>query len=271
MASLALDASTYLDLSPQECGREVCIASKHIRFTPKDYLVIHYVYAGKGTFTYHGKDHVLESGDCFYIPKGESADYYPDADNPWSYFWIGLSGSRAELLVEEAGFTSEHPVIRDRRHALKPHFNAVYESYFSQGRFGLDCLAHCYLLFHEIGEDHAPKAPTLASEKGHIQAAKSFIRNNYQFPITINDVARSVGVSPNYLANLFAKEGEPSPKQYLIQLRIKTAAGLLRSTPASVNEIAKSVGYPSAMHFSKSFSAYYGVSPLHYRNQGEQQ
>ncbi|MBE6126872.1 MAG: AraC family transcriptional regulator [Erysipelotrichaceae bacterium] len=270
MPSLVLDASTYLDLSPKECGREVTIAAKHTQFTPKDYALLHYVYSGKGKFYIRGKEYKLEAGDCFYIPAKEQVDYFPDPENPWSYFWLGLSGSRVDLLLEEAGLSPLRPVIHDARHGFKTHFGAIYESYFHHGGFGLDCLAHCYSLFFEMASDHSPKTPTAPSEKGHIQAAKAYIRNNYQFPITINDVAHSVGVSPNYLANLFAKEGEPSPKQYLIRVRLETAASLLLTTPASVAEIAKTVGYPTAMHFSKSFSAFYGVSPLHYRNKGEQ-
>ena len=76
-------------------------------------------------------------------------------------------------------------------------------------------------------------------------------------------------MSPNYLANLFAKEGEISPKRYLIQIRMETAANLLRTSSSSITDVAKAVGYTSPLHFSKSFSAYYGVSPLQYRKQGE--
>ena len=35
-----------------------------------------------------------------------------------------------------------------------------------------------------------------------------------------------------------------------------------------IAEISRNVGYPNPLHFSKAFTAYYGVSPLHYRNQG---
>ena len=267
MSSL-LDVSSYLELSLQESGREICIADKHIIFTPKNYPLLHYVYAGQGEFIYHGKKYLLKSGDCFVIPSGEDATYASSSENPWSYFWLGLGGTKIEGLLESAGFTPENPVHHDKSKAWKPSFEAIYESYFLNGSFGLDCLAEAYHLFAEMIGAKREVSLEVATERGHIQAAKAYIRNNFQFPITIVDVAHSVGVSPNYLANLFAKRGEITPKRYLTQVRMEVAAKLLHNSTSSVGEIARAVGYTSPLHFSKAFSLYYGVSPLHYRAQG---
>ena len=269
MVTTVFDGSSYLELSVRECGREVCISSKHVVNTPKDYILIHYAYAGKGTFVYGGVKYALKPGDCFYIPSGESAEYQSDPSSPYSYFWIGVGGTKAASLCSEVGFRKEEPIVRDKRHAYKGYFEAIYDSFFPEGKFDLHCLALAYDLFFEMGKDRLPLSVDKETlEKGHIRAAKAFIRNNYQFPISILDVAHSVGVSPNYLANLFAKEGEPSPKRFLIVTRMEVAAELLTTTSSSISEIAKMVGYTSPLHFSKSFSAYYGVSPLHYRNKG---
>ena len=265
-----VDVSSYLELSIQETGREICIADKRIEFTPKDYPLIHYVYAGQGEFTYGGKTYALKSGDCFFIPSGQSAYYQAHSSNPWSYFWIGLGGSKAAALLERVGFTESSPVLHDKGKAWKSYFEEIYESYFLNGDFGLDCLGKAYLLLSEMSQVHRDNATPVAIEKGHIQAAKAYIRNNFQFPISILDVAHSVGVSPNYLANLFAKQGEISPKRYLTQVRMEVSAKLLRSSSSSISDISRAVGYSSPLHFSKAFAAYYGASPLHYRNQGGQ-
>ena len=263
-----LDVSSYLELSLQEAGREICIADKHIVFTPKGYPLLHYVYAGQGEFIYRGKKYLLKAGDCFLIPSGEDATYRPSSENPWSYFWVGLGGSKSEGLLESAGFSSENPVRHDKSKTWKGRFEAIYESYFLNGVFGLDCLAEAYHLFAEMIGAKRDVSLEAATERGHIQAAKAYIRNNFQFPITIVDVAHSVGVSPNYLANLFASRGENSPKRYLTQVRMEVASKLLLTGSSSVSDIARAVGYSSPLHFSKAFSLYYGVSPLHYRAQG---
>ena len=261
------DASSFLDLNVLEAGREICISCKLIDFTPKDYALIHYVYAGKGTFTYKNKEYRLKAGDAFLIPPKESAHYQPEPDNPWSYFWIGVGGAKAEMILRHAGFDEHHPVLHDTHDSWRPHFAAIYDSYFTLGAFGLKAISEAYALFDEMGQSKEKPSPEM--EKGHIQAAKAFIQNNFQFPITIVDVAASVGVSPNYLANLFASQGEESPKRYLTRIRMEVAARLLTSTNrASIADVGKAVGYPSALHFSKSFRSYYGLSPLQYQQHG---
>ena len=263
---MAIDASSFKEFSVNEAGREACIAEKSIRFTPKPYATLHYVYAGQGTFVYKGKAHALHRDEIFLIPAGEEASYASSATDPWSYYWIGVGGSRSEEILAQAGLTSEHPVFPDKAKSLKRYFEAIYDSYFANGSLGIETMAKAMGLFAEMGK--GADRPLTRSEKGHIQAAKAFIRNNYQFPITILDVARSVGVSPNYLANLFAEEGETSPKRYLTCTRMDVAGNLLLHSSAPVAEIGRAVGYPNPLHFSKAFNAFYGVSPLHYRNQG---
>ena len=269
MSPTLLDASTYLELAVKECGREVCIADKVVHFTAKDYCLIHYVYSGEGELVAGGKSYRLNPGDCFLIPPGKSATYHSYPDNPWSYFWLGIGGTKSAALLERSGFDEAHPVHHDAGRQWKKRFEAIYESYFTKGTFGLDALGEALLLLDAMSaSSEQPKKDERPAEKGHIQAAKAYIRNNFQFPITITDVSRSVGVNPNYLANLFAKRGEKSPKAYLTEVRMVTAGKLLTEGEASVTEIARAVGYSSPLHFSKAFSAYYGHSPLRHRSLG---
>ena len=267
MERTAFDVSNFLDLSVLEAGREICISHKTIDFTPKGYALIHYVYAGKGKFVYKGKEYRLKTGDAFLIPPGESAHYQAEPENPWSYFWIGVGGAKANIILAHAGFDENHPVLHDGHDAWRAHFSAIYDSYFALGSFGLKSLSEAYALFDEMGKAKEKRSPD--ADVGHVQAAKAFMQNNFQFPITIQDIATSVGVSPNYLANLFANLGEESPKRYLTRIRMEVAARLLTSADsASIADVGKAVGYPSPLHFSKSFRSYYGVSPLHYQNHG---
>ncbi|EGO8073496.1 helix-turn-helix transcriptional regulator, partial [Enterococcus faecalis] len=51
------------------------------------------------------------------------------------------------------------------------------------------------------------------------------------------------------------------PINYLIQIRLNHAKELLKNDSLSVKEVAKTVGYEDAYHFSKLFKKYYGKSP----------
>ena len=55
-------------------------------------------------------------------------------------------------------------------------------------------------------------------------------------------------------------------RDYLIRLRIETAAHRLRSNGASVLEVACSVGFNDPSHFARLFRRHMGVTPTAYRN-----
>lgn len=243
------------------------MVGKSVEFTPKDYAIVHYVYAGKGKFEIGDKKYSLSEGDAFLIPPGQTARYEPSPSDPWSYFWIGIGGTNAMVLLNDSSLSESSPVYHDGKKELLKFFSSIHSSYFAKGYFSLDCLGQAYLLLDALNRKK-DKSKTSPSEKGHIQEAKEYILNNFQIQITIVDVARSVGVNPNYLANLFAQYGEISPKAFLTEVRMKEAARLLRHSDANIGEVAKAVGYPSPLHFSQSFKSHYGVSPLHYRKKG---
>ena len=73
-------------------------------------------------------------------------------------------------------------------------------------------------------------------------------------------------LSPFYISRLFKNEVGDTPINYLISLRMKEAEQLLLAQPdASVQDIAKSVGYEDAYHFSKVFKKHFGISPSNFR------
>ena len=62
---------------------------------------------------------------------------------------------------------------------------------------------------------------------------------------TLEELAKEVGVSRSMLAERFAHFVGVPPIQYLAQWRIQLAASLLRTSKASLAEIAERVGYGS--------------------------
>ncbi len=260
-----LDSSKYLELSIQEAGREVCVADKSFTFTPKAYHLFHYVVAGKGRLTYNGVDYDIKAGEIFYIAPGDQPYYRPDPKDPWAYEWIGVDGSNASRLIHLAGISAEHPVLMDKARELKRYFDGIHGAQtHEKGTFSLDALAYAYGLFAKIS--HPESASGHASAKQtHIATAKEFIENNYAFAISVEDVAKSVGVSPNYLSNIFNELEQSSPKRYLTQTRMEKAALLLRSGQYKIKEVAAMVAYPNQLHFSAAFHKYFGVSPVAYK------
>lgn len=77
----------------------------------------------------------------------------------------------------------------------------------------------------------------------------------------LEQIAREVGCSPFYLSRTFSKETGQTIPQYVRQLRMEKAAGLLRTGRYNVTEVALEVGYNSLSHFSQTFHQTYGCCP----------
>jgi AraC-like DNA-binding protein/mannose-6-phosphate isomerase-like protein (cupin superfamily) len=84
-------------------------------------------------------------------------------------------------------------------------------------------------------------------------------------PWTVESLASRVGLSRSAFSARFKQlVGEP-PMQYLTHVRLTKAAAALRTQPATLVEVALSIGYDSEVAFSKAFKRNYGMAPGAYR------
>jgi YesN/AraC family two-component response regulator len=98
-----------------------------------------------------------------------------------------------------------------------------------------------------------------------------FIEANYQQPITLSDVAQSVGYSPAYLTNLVGRQTGQTVQRWIIERRMAAARSLLLETDQSIEHIAAQVGYHHTVHFFRQFRQLHGTTPQVWRNAHRQQ
>ncbi|HHW09752.1 MAG TPA: helix-turn-helix transcriptional regulator [Firmicutes bacterium] len=119
----------------------------------------------------------------------------------------------------------------------------------------------------DIFENMEAEPAVARNQNKNIGKAISFIEANYADPgIGVPDIARHIGLCPNYFSVYFKKHIGQSPYNYLLRTRIKSAGQLLCESDLSVSEIAYKVGFTDPRHFSTMFKRMCGVSPSVYRN-----
>ena len=99
-----------------------------------------------------------------------------------------------------------------------------------------------------------------------MQVVKILIEDKFHRPLDLSEMAKSVNLSPWRLAHLFKAEVGISPLRYLTLVRLQKARHYLETGFLTVREIGASVGIPNASHFTRSFKAAYGSSPVQHRN-----
>ena len=104
-----------------------------------------------------------------------------------------------------------------------------------------------------------------ASEMRFIRPALEYIYLGYSGDISLDDVARKVGVSKYHFARSFKKAVGCTFIEYLNRVRCKEAKHLLSQSDAPISEIGKKCGFSSPAYFGKIFKENEGVSPSLWR------
>ena len=82
--------------------------------------------------------------------------------------------------------------------------------------------------------------------------------------ITNEFLAQKMGISEVYLRKLFVSHLNVTPKQYILDIRIKTAQQLLISTSKTITEISEKCGFTSVYHFCRIFKQKTSFTPTRY-------
>lgn len=81
----------------------------------------------------------------------------------------------------------------------------------------------------------------------------------------VRDIAKYIGVSPNYLSEQFSQFEGVTLKQYIIDEKIKSSEYLLKYTDYSLQEISSYCAFSSQSRFSVYFQRKNGITPARYR------
>ena len=101
------------------------------------------------------------------------------------------------------------------------------------------------------------------------KAMMHFISNNYQKQITLGDIASSGNVSKSLCNTLFHQYVGESPINYLMHLRSRKVAELLRAGKIPMTEIAALTGFGGVSYMSETFRKFFEKSPREYRKDWE--
>jgi two-component system response regulator YesN len=100
---------------------------------------------------------------------------------------------------------------------------------------------------------------------GVIEKAKAWMQEHYADNIQLEDVAQVVGISPYYFSKLFKEQTQVNFIDYLTDLRMARARGLLAGGSLSIKEICAQCGYGDQNYFSRIFKKVTGMTPTEYR------
>lgn len=97
--------------------------------------------------------------------------------------------------------------------------------------------------------------------RGVVLRAAALMEANVEDLLTLDEIARNVGVSRRQVERLFKRYVGQTPTSYYQEVRFRRARELLVNTSLSTLEILIACGFKSATHFSHSYRKRFGHSP----------
>ncbi len=91
-----------------------------------------------------------------------------------------------------------------------------------------------------------------------------YISQNYAEYLTLEETAKALSHSPDYLGRIFKQETGVTFNHYVNNLRIEKAKKLIRNTDMRLTDISHMVGYADQSYFTKVFRRITGISPSEY-------
>ena len=91
--------------------------------------------------------------------------------------------------------------------------------------------------------------------------AVSWIRTHFAQPVTVEEMAASVGMRPSSFYQRFKAVTSMSPLQFQKVLRLHEARRLMLFQEMDAGEAGRRVGYLSASQFSREYARFFGAAP----------
>lgn len=235
-----------------------------------DFYEFEYIHKGHAVQVINGKEYKATPGTAALLSPVDFHCYKNvSPDDPLIVFNVKFSDLilPTELRTE---LCTLHQPIFGLTEKVKPIFDCLHDEYNSD-EYGRDQFIYagitqlCVLLLRSSRKYSGEVESADGNYHSLIRQAVLYIRNHYRGPITVEEVAKVVHLTPNYFSECFKKQTGVKFSSYVQKLRLEFAVSLLKMSDLSVKQVADQSGFNSAAYFSNAFKDSFGISPEQFR------
>lgn len=263
-------------------------SAEHTPLHYHDFVEFTYVIEGQGTESINGKKHRLHAGAASFLLPQHMHEIQCEPGTPirkyccmFNINMIFDSDYDIELnnLVFKIGSDLPSYAHFDGKQAAKlqgifEDLQQEYDGNTGPARISLiraKLLEALCLFVRAVTENHHDEESIHTDSQDESSVRQNFlplleyVHQHFLEKITLEELARKFGVSIPYISRYFKKNVGKGFLDYLHELRIERAAGMLKSTNMSVIDISVEVGFESYRTFSRVFRELKGQTPTEYR------
>jgi len=223
---------------------------------------------GQGVCSIQNRKHAMTTGHAIVLPANVRHRYWADENDPWKIFWVHFTGTRSRDHIAMLGLTPQKPVcwLHDLPGVVEA-FEGTYRhalgGYTDVDLFGLSTGLSRLLGICRLSQRALDVRRRFAEDQ--VLKTVHYMAANLDRPLTLAQLAAIASWSPTHYSMVFRRQLNLSPVEYLLRLKIQRACERLRTTDASIAEVALDIGYDDPFYFSRLFRRRVGSSPRAYR------
>lgn len=225
-----------------------------------------YVYSGVLEVLVGQNIHVLEAGDFAAIFPNSVHGYHTPPDGSSDIcFAIAVPRLTGEFAACLQKFHPVDPIIR--REQLHSDVRYAMDGLRQEGNKGSKTVfsAFVQLILARTLDCFQLEKNTDLNYFDLTYRAVSYLSEHYREPLSLDTLARALGVSKYHLSRLFSSRLHTSFSAYLGSLRVSLAQNLLKTTSLPIGQIALDCGFGSQRSFNRIFLEQTGEKPGEYR------
>lgn len=233
--------------------------------------VFQYTVSGEGAITINSRLYSLKPGQAFLIEcPGDVTYCLPRGSHHWELKFVSLNAVGNNILrniINEYGNVFTLP----QDSLVMEYWEKIYDRAIANDMNNFFTASSQAYAFIMALNDTLRRIPKSHCTNNPLQICIDTIQANYRESLTLGQLADICNISPSYLSKIFKNNFKMTPIQYLINYRIEQATHMLLLNNLSIEDIALRNGFSSANYFSRIFKKVMGVSPLKYRQEGQQE
>lgn len=274
---LSINTVGYEEITPGESYPTVGHADGYFFDVDKgrrlDEYQMLYVTQGKGVFeSEHQPKTELHAGDLFILFPQEWHSYRPQSQTGWNCYWIGFKGRNMDDRVRANFLSPAHPIYHiGYSDSIIRLYEEAFRSAMQEKAYYQQLLAgvtnHLIGMMYALEKNFRLAEGDITNEHiERINLARDIMRKEVESDVTIQDIAKRVGMSYSTFRKLFKEYSGISPALYQQELKLQRAKELLTTTDLIIKEIAYRLDFESPDYFSHKFRQKTGLKPSEFRN-----
>ena len=205
-------------------------------------------------------DLVVINSNCLhhvYSPSGQSIYYFMIIDKKLSdEFGIHFNEFFFQQLIND---TKIKEIFTNMIHEFERQ-DSLYKLYIKSNI--MELFIHLYRNYMRHNYLSIDNQQNIAEyKKEYIQIALQYIQDNFKRSLTVDEIAKKVGLSKFYFSRLFKEMTSLTVVDFINKSRCFAVKNLLQTGKYAVGEAALSCGFDNFSYFSKTYKKHIGCLP----------